>query len=94
MKSEAHRGVCEFLPLWRDEVPNPSAGSRQGDASDEKDHEHNVWEGSCEVHHLQKPPQGGSSERRRSREAECDLHLDTGASRAIFPQTLPGWGTQ
>ena len=93
MKSEAHRGVCEFLPLGRDEVPNPSAGSRQGDASDEKDHEHDVRERGREVYHLQKPPRGGSSEPRRRREAECDLHLDMGASWAIFPQTLPGWGT-
>ena len=94
MKSEAHRGVCEFLPLRRDEVPNPSAGSRKGDASDEKDHEHDVRERGREVYHLQKPPRGGSSEPRRRREAECDLHLDMGASWALFPQTLPGWGTR
>lgn len=69
--SFSHFGVMKY------QIP---AGSRQGDASDEKDHEHNVREGGCEVHHLQKPPRGGSSERRRSREAECDLHLDTGAA--------------
>ena len=62
MKSEAHRGICEFLPLWCDEVPNPSAGPGQGDSSDEKDHEHNIWERGREVHHLQKPPQRGRNE--------------------------------
>lgn len=80
MKSEAHRGIRKFLPLRRDEVPNPSTSSRQGNSSDEKNHQHDVRERGREVHHLEKPPTWGQEgadtrdvTKGASTEAECEL---------------------
>lgn len=63
VKPGAHRGICELLPLRRDEVPDPIASSGQGDSSDEKDHEHDVRKRGREVNHLEKPCNRGWVER-------------------------------
>lgn len=84
MKPEAHRGIRELLPLGRDEVPDASAGPRQGDPADEEDHQHDVREGGREVHHLEGPTDGLS---RPARPAQ-------GASTEAQPALPPGRGSR
>lgn len=105
MKAEAHRGIREFLPLRRDEVPDPSAGPGQGHSADEENHEHDVGERGREVHHLQEPSgraSGNSSGVCPCAEAPTEVGCDRPPGHKLptwghpggSPQTLPGLGTQ
>ena len=45
-------GVCKLAEIWLDVVDDPLGSSREGDATDEQDHQNKIGERCCEVHNL------------------------------------------